>query len=53
MSLLALSVIDKKKLNLDIEKVLKMILIHELGEIDVGDIAFESSFAPRVTSNMP
>lgn len=40
MSLLALSVIDKYNLNtLNIEKVLKMILIHELGEIDVGDIA--------------
>lgn len=39
MSLLALSTIDKYKLDLNIEKVLKMILIHELGEIDIGDIA--------------
>lgn len=39
MALLALSVIDKYDLNLNTEKVLKMILIHELGEIDVGDIA--------------
>lgn len=38
MSLLALSIIDKYKLDLNIEKTLKMILIHELGEIDVGDI---------------
>ena len=39
MALTALSVIDKYKLNLNIEKVLKMILVHDLGEIDVGDIA--------------
>lgn len=38
MGLLSLSVIDKYDLNLNIEKVLKMVLIHELGEIDVGDI---------------
>ena len=36
--LLALSVIDKYNLSLDVEKLLKMILIHEVGEIDVGDI---------------
>lgn len=39
MSLTSLAVIDKYKLTLNVEKVLKMILIHELGEIDVGDIA--------------
>ena len=39
MALLSLAVIDKYKLNLDVEKVMKMILIHELGEIDAGDIA--------------
>ena len=39
MALLSLATIDKYELNLNIEKVLKMILIHELGEIDVGDIA--------------
>ena len=39
MALLSLATIDKYKLNLDVEKVLKMVLIHELGEIDVGDIA--------------
>ena len=39
MSLLALATIDKYNLQLNNEKVLKMILIHELGEIDVGDIA--------------
>ena len=38
VSLLALVIIDKYKLELNVEKVLKMILIHELGEIDVGDI---------------
>ena len=38
MALLALATIDKYDLKLDIEKTLKMILIHELGEIDVGDI---------------
>ena len=39
MALMSLAVIDKYNLTLDVEKVLKMILIHELGEIDVGDIA--------------
>ncbi len=39
MALMSLAVIDKYSLKLDVEKVLKMILIHELGEIDVGDIA--------------
>lgn len=39
MALVSLATIDKYKLKLDVEKVLKMILIHELGEIDVGDIA--------------
>ena len=43
MSLLSLSVIDKYNLKLDTEKVLKMILIHELGEIDVGDIALPNA----------
>lgn len=38
MALVSLAVIDKYDLKLDVEKVLKMILIHELGEIDVGDI---------------
>ncbi len=36
--LLSLAVIDKYDLKLNTAKVLKMILIHELGEIDVGDI---------------
>lgn len=39
MALMSLAVIDKYKLKLNVEKTLKMILIHELGEIDVGDIA--------------
>lgn len=39
MGLLSLAVIDKYNLKLDTSKVLKMVLIHELGEIDVGDIA--------------
>ena len=39
MALISLATIDKFKLDINIEKVLKMILIHELGEIDVGDIA--------------
>ena len=38
VGLLSLAIIDKYNLSLDVEKVLKMILIHELGEIDVGDI---------------
>ena len=37
-ALLALAVIDKYHLQLNVEKVLRMILIHEIGEIDVGDI---------------
>ena len=49
MALLSLSIIDKYKLdkNLNIEKVLKMILIHELGEIDVGDIPFMDKEAQK------
>lgn len=39
MALISLATIDKYNLNINVEKVLKMILIHELGEIDVGDIA--------------
>ena len=39
MALLSLATIDKYNLKLNVEKVLKMILIHELGEIDIGDIA--------------
>lgn len=38
MGLLSLATIDKYALTLDVSKVLKMIFIHELGEIDVGDI---------------
>lgn len=38
MCLLALNIISKENLNLNIEKVLKMCLYHELGEIYVGDI---------------
>lgn len=37
MAVLALEIINKEKLDLDTEKVLKMIVYHELGEIDVGD----------------
>ena len=36
--LLALKIIHDRKLKLNTEKVLKMLLYHELGEIDVGDI---------------
>lgn len=36
--MLALEVIQKKELHLDVEKVLKMILYHEIGEIEVGDL---------------
>lgn len=37
MTILALEIMNKEKLNLNQEKVLKMIAYHELGEIDVGD----------------
>ena len=37
MAILALEIINKEKLPLNQEKVLKMILYHELGEIDFGD----------------
>lgn len=36
--ILALEIIDKKKLDLNVEKVLKMILYHEIGEIKIGDL---------------
>lgn len=37
-TLLAWSIIDEEKLNLDITKVMKILLIHEVGEIYIGDI---------------
>ena len=37
MAMLALEIMGKEKLDLNQEKVLKMILVHELGEIDFGD----------------
>ena len=37
MAMLALEIMEKEKLDLNQEKVLKMILVHELGEIDFGD----------------
>ena len=37
MILLALEIMSKRKLNLNQEKVLKMIAYHELCEIDYGD----------------
>ena len=36
--MLALKIINDEKLELNHEKVMKMILYHEIGEIDVGDI---------------
>lgn len=41
MIMLAWTVIKKEKLNLNHEKVFKLILCHELGEIDVGDITID------------
>jgi len=38
MIMLALEIMQKENLNLNQEKVLKMIAYHELGEIDAGDI---------------
>lgn len=37
MAILALEIMEKEKLNLDTAKVLKMILYHEICEIDAGD----------------
>lgn len=37
MTMLALEIMSKEKLNLNQEKVLKMIAYHEIGEIDFGD----------------
>ena len=37
-AMLALKILKEEKLQFDTEKVLKMILYHEIGEIDVGDI---------------
>ena len=42
--MLALKIMSEKKLNLNQEKVLKMLMFHELGEIDVGDIPANSGF---------
>lgn len=38
MVMLALKIKSDRKLKLDEAKLMKMILVHELGEIDVGDI---------------
>lgn len=37
-TLLAWSIIEEEKLDLDVEKVMKILLIHEVGEIYIGDI---------------
>ena len=37
LALLAIGIIDKYSLDYDVEKVLKLALLHELGEIYVGD----------------
>ena len=42
--MLALKIINEKKLKLNQEKVLKMLMFHELGEIDVGDIPANSGY---------
>lgn len=42
--MLALKIMSEKNLNLNQEKVLKMLMFHELGEIDVGDIPANSGF---------
>ena len=36
--MLAFEIMNKRNLDLDRDKVLKMVLFHELGEIDAGDI---------------
>ena len=36
--MIALEIIERRKLQLDVGKTLKMILYHEIGEIEVGDI---------------
>ena len=38
MCMLAMEIMEKEKLNLDQGKVYKLILVHELGEIDFGDL---------------
>ena len=40
MTFVSMLVNDKKKLGLDMEKVLRLALLHEIGEIDAGDIAW-------------
>lgn len=37
IAVLGLTIIEKNKLDYDVEKVLKMCLLHELGEICIGD----------------
>lgn len=38
MAFLALTIIKEDKLDLDISKVMQLVLVHEVGEIDAGDI---------------
>lgn len=45
MCILALEIMKKENLVLDQAKVLKMILYHEFGEIDAGDIALTDKIA--------
>jgi len=37
-TMLALKIVSDRKLNINVEKLLKMLLFHEMGEIDAGDI---------------
>ena len=50
--MLALKIIEDRKLELDTEKVLKMLLFHELGEIDVGDITPVDNVSKQDKYNM-
>ena len=45
--MLALKIINDKKLDLDQEKVIKILLYHELGEIEVGDITIADHVSPE------
>ena len=40
LTFISMIVNDQKKLGLDMEKVLRIALLHEIGEIDAGDIAW-------------
>ena len=50
-ALLALEIINKEKLPLNQEKVLKMLLLHDVCEIDAGDVTPNEHVDPKIKHN--